>query len=281
MSNIVVWFSCGAASAMAAKLIVEKYGKTDDVKIVYNPVIEEHPDNMRFLKDVEKWLNKKIIIHGNPDYPSNSAVDVWNDRKFMSSPYGAPCTVELKKKARQDFERKNAIDYHVLGFTYDEMNRHERFILTERNNVIPILIDEKMTKFDCLRVVSENVRLPEIYSMGFPNANCIGCVKASSPTYWNLVREKFPEIYKSRSEQSRKINSKLVVIKGKRIFLDELDENTLGRPLKNYSVDCGIFCEEKPFDEVLDRALTIAQEAKQNGQFIPKHLLKMLGESDV
>ena len=49
--KIAVWFSCGAASAVALKLTVEKYG-LDNVYAVNNPVIEEHDDNLRFLDDV-------------------------------------------------------------------------------------------------------------------------------------------------------------------------------------------------------------------------------------
>ena len=56
MKTIVVWFSCGAASAVAAKRTIEKYGHIYNVRVVNNPVAEEHPDNKRFLKDIEKWL---------------------------------------------------------------------------------------------------------------------------------------------------------------------------------------------------------------------------------
>ena len=97
-STIVVWFSCGAASAVAAKKTIELYGKTHTVKIVNNPIDEEDDDNLRFLKDVEQWLGVEIEFATNPKYPSAKCVDVWNDKKFMSSPYGAPCTTTLKKK---------------------------------------------------------------------------------------------------------------------------------------------------------------------------------------
>ncbi len=40
MSRIVVWFSCGAASAVAAKLAVEKY---NNVMVVYCDTGGEHP----------------------------------------------------------------------------------------------------------------------------------------------------------------------------------------------------------------------------------------------
>ena len=101
-----------------------------------------------------------------------------------------------------------------------------------------------LTKDDCFRILRDaNIKLPEIYSHGFPNANCIGCVKATSPTYWNLVREKFPDVFKQRARQSRDIGCRLVTVKGKRIFLDELSPGVLGQKIKTW--ECGTFCEEK------------------------------------
>jgi hypothetical protein len=244
--KIAVWFSCGAASAVAAKLTLEKYGDRCSVSVLNSPVAEEDEDNRRFLSDVEKWLGVEIGIVRAKKYPSCSAVEVWNDRKFMSGNAGAPCTLELKKKARQEWERQNQVDWHVLGFTFDEIRRHERFVLTERDNVIPVLIDERVTKdmcYDYLRKVG--IELPRIYSLGYPNANCIGCVKATSATYWSHVKSVHPDVFRDRAEQSRRIGAKLVRHKGKRMFLDELPDGALGRPMKNMDFECGLFCEEK------------------------------------
>ena len=243
--NIVVWFSCGAASAVAAKLTLIKYGHNNNIKIVNNPIKEEHEDNQRFLKDVQNWLGHEIQFAKNSKFPDQSCKEVWDQRRFMSGPSGAPCTQQLKKRARQEWESKNTVDFTVLGFTFEEKKRAARFKLMERSNLLPILIHEKKTKQDCFDLLSaDNITLPEIYKLGYPNANCIGCVKASSPTYWNLVRKTFPEVYDDRAEQSRKIGARLVRHKGKRLFLDELPENAKGRPLKNYHIECGIFCDE-------------------------------------
>lgn len=165
----------------------------------------------------------------------------------MSSPQGAPCTLELKKRARQQFEKDNHIDWHVLGFTANEKHRSDKFMLTERDNVIPVLIDEGLTKEDCFTIVrNAGIELPEIYKLGYPNANCIGCVKATSPTYWNHVRKVHPDVFEDRASQSRRIGAKLVRYKNKRIFLDELPADVKGRPMKNTpNVECGIFCEER------------------------------------
>lgn len=121
--TIVVWFSCGAASAVAAKKTIEKYGRTHAIRVVNNPVAEEHSDNQRFLKDCEAWLGVKIESAKNSKFPSCSIYDVFKARRYISGIAGAPCTQELKKKARQEWEAKNPHDYIVLGFTYDEKKR--------------------------------------------------------------------------------------------------------------------------------------------------------------
>ena len=240
--TIAVWFSCGAASAIAAKLTVDKYKSTHNILIINNPIKEEHKDNLRFLKDVEKWIQHPIIKAKCKEYPSASIVDVFEKRKYISGRLGAPCTMLLKKQARYEFELNNKIDWHVLGFTFDEKNRHDRFTINERANVLPMLIDAELTKGHCFdMLIANNIKLPEIYKLGFPNANCIGCVKSQSPTYWNLVRKTFPEVFEQRAEQSRRIGCKLVKRKGERIFLDELHKTDKGGKIRSY--DCGIFCD--------------------------------------
>lgn len=242
--TIAVWFSCGAASAVAAKKTIEKYGKTHKILVVNNPVVNEHHDNGRFLKDIEKWIGQEILSAVNPNFPSCNIVDVFEKTKYISGVAGAPCTKQLKKEARYHFEKNNQIDWHVLGFTIDEKARHARFSKFERENTIPVLIDLNLTKTDCFNILLDaGIKLPEIYELGFPNANCIGCVKSQSPTYWNLVREKFPEVFNQRAEQSRRIGCKLVKLKGKRIFLDELLETDKGGKIKSW--ECGIFCDIK------------------------------------
>lgn len=244
--NIAVWFSCGAASAAAAKITLSKYGGTHNVRILNTPIAEEDPDNLRFKKDCQEWFGQEIETVIASKYPNSSAVDVWNRRRAMVFPHGAPCTVHLKKEARQEWELKNPTDWHVLGFTYDEKTRHERFVKTERENVLPVLIDERLTKECCGRLIkAAGLELPRIYSEGYPNANCIGCVKATSPTYWNLVRQTRPEVFASRARQSRELGARLVRVRGERIFLDELSATDKGAPLKSMDFECGLFCEEQ------------------------------------
>lgn len=247
---IAVWFSCGVASAVAAKRTIERYGSTHEIRVINNPVAEEDEDNRRFLRDVERWIGQEIEEAKNPQYPSASAEDVWRERRYMAGIEGAPCTVELKKYARQAWEALNLFNFSldnwlVLGYTVEEQDRHDLFLLTERPNLLPVLIDEGLTKADCHRIVlAAGIEPPRIYRDGYPNANCIGCVKATSPTYWNLVREKHPEVFARRAALSRELGVRLVRVKGQRIFLDELDPSAVGAPLKSMNFECGSFCEE-------------------------------------
>lgn len=283
--TIVVWFSCGAASAIAAKKTIELYGDLCNIRIVNNPIADEDQDNQRFLKDVEGWLGYEIEYALNPKYPDASCVEVWDKRKFMSGPYGAPCTLELKKEARKHWEKENHHDWLVLGFTSEEEHRFKRFRMTERENILGVLIDLNISKSDCFfELMEAGIELPAIYKRGYPNANCIGCVKSSSATYWNHVRVQDPDVFEQRSKQSREIGARLIklhpkhlawchkegklwynsktgeclteVIKGDngksthktpavRVFLDELDPDVKGAPMKNLDFECGIFCEER------------------------------------
>ena len=242
--TIAVWFSCGAASAVAAFMVKLLYGDTHNVLLVNNPVIEENVDNIRFKNDVSKWLDIDIISASSVNYKEASAELIWRKRRYMSGVGGAPCTMLLKRQARYEFERLNKIDYHVLGYTFEERHRHDRFIKFERSNVLPVLIDWGITKEDCFFILKQyNIILPLMYRLGFSNANCVGCVKSSSVGYWQLVREKFPEIFLQRSLLSRQLNCKLVEYRGKRVFLDELPPDAVGRKPK--SSECGIFCQTR------------------------------------
>lgn len=251
--TIVVWFSNGAASAIAWQETLRRYDNLCNVVAVNNPVVEEDEDNIRFGRDVAYWLGRPLIEARSRRFPNASAVDVWDVERGMSFPHGAPCTKLLKKRARQEYEAANRVDWHVLGFTVEEKKRHDRFVLTERDNVLPVLIDAGLTKQDCYdRLIAAGIAPPRVYAEGFPNANCIGCVKSQSPTYWNLVREKRPIVFQQRAEQSRRLGVRLVKYKGERIFLDELSPTAVGGNLKTMKIECGVFCEERA--DVLEAA---------------------------
>jgi len=217
MSRVIAWFSCGIPSAVNARLAVEQYG----AEVWYcDSSAEEHPDNMRFLRDVEDWIGTTVKFIRSQKY--SSPTEVFEDRKYMAGIAGAPCTVELKKVPR--FENQRVDDIHAWGYHVGEESRAERF---QQNNpelrLAWPLIENGYTRQDCMAEIhNAGIKEPEMYRLGFEHNNCIGCVKATSPKYWNKVRKHFPEVFRQRAEQSRRIGARLVRVDGERVFLDEL-----------------------------------------------------------
>jgi hypothetical protein len=242
--RIVSWFSCGDASAVNTKLVLARYGPTHDVAIARCIVPEEHPDNDRFALDCEAWFGQEVINLRSSDY--SSCEDVWTKRRYMSGTQGAICSLEMKKAVRWEFERSWHPDLQAFGYTCEEVDRVERF--AEQNpdvKLVSLLIENGLTKEDCHAIVSRaGLQVPAMYRLGFPNANCIGCVNAQSPTYWNHVRRVFPEVFAARARLSRELGVRLV--KGTtgdrdRVFLDELDPE-LGRGETIPAMECSLLC---------------------------------------
>jgi hypothetical protein len=233
----VVWFSCGAASAVAAKLAVEKYGEACEV-VYCDTMNTEHEDNARFFADVQQWIGRTITVIRSDKY--GSIDDVFDRRRYMSGVKGAICTTEMKKFPREKFQRLD--DVHIFGYTAEEQRRADTFEDTNPAlHVEWVLIDAGVTKASCLSLLNDaGIALPVMYSLGFDHNNCIGCVKATSPGYWNRTRKLFPEVFERRVIQSRAIGAKLVRVKGQRIYLDQLpaDEHA-----PDDAIECGPVCQ--------------------------------------
>lgn len=238
-SRVIAWFSCGAASAVAAKLAVEKYG--DRVSVVYcNTLAGEHPDNVRFMTEIGRWIGRRVQVISSDKYISID--DVFEKTRYMSGVAGARCTTELKKIPRRMYQRDD--DVHIFGFTVEEGGRIEDFEANNPElNCEWILRDKFIRKVDCFdRLRAAGIELPKMYELGFKNNNCIGCVKATSPAYWNLTRRHFPATFQRRAVRSREIGCRLVRLNGERIFLDELPPDA-GGEMENVSCgpQCGLF----------------------------------------
>ena len=215
MSRTLSWFSCGAASAVATKL-------TPKAIPVYCETGAEHPDNQRFLADCEAWFGRLVVRLRSDTYSDTWAL--WEKRRWLAGPQGALCTVELKVVPRLDFQRPG--DVHVFGYTADapDIKRADlmRFNYPEMQIRTP-LIERGLTKASCLAIMQDaGIALPPMYAMGFSNNNCIPCVKATSPSYWALVRKQFPAEFERMAALSRSLGVRLCRIKGERSFIDEI-----------------------------------------------------------
>ena len=222
------WFSCGCSSLVACKI-------SNPDKIIYIHVANQHPDTLRFLVDANGILGNIEILQ-SMDYVSVD--DVITSRRYINGPSGARCTLELKKRVRQKWEQENW-DRHtyVWGFDLTEKSRAERTIesMPEFDHEFP-LIDAGLTKGDCHALCEKwGIKRPAMYDLGYPNNNCIGCVKGGKG-YWNKIREDFPAVFKRRARQEREIGHSCI----KGCFLDELDSNA-GRN-KVIVPDCSLAC---------------------------------------
>jgi hypothetical protein len=242
VTRAINWFSCGACSAVAAKLGLEKYGKQAEV-IYCDTFAFEHPDNRRFFQDVREWLGVPIKILRSERYID--IYDVFDQTGWLVGPAGARCTTELKKALRMKYAKPN--DIHIMGYPADEQDRITKF---EGNNPGVhcdwVLRDEGITKKETLMIIRDaGIELPEMYKLGYKNNNCIGCVKGQSG-YWNKIRKDFPEAFDRMAKQERKmgvaINKRYEGEKRIPVYLDELPAGA-GRYEVEPDISCGAFCQ--------------------------------------
>lgn len=241
--RILVWFSCGAPSAVMAKEAVRRYGDVYDVQIVNcDTRPSENSDNYRFSREVEHWVGRQFTYIRNSKF--ETVDDVFEKTRYMSGVKGARCTTELKKIPRLQFSLPD--DIHSFGFTMDEAKRTRDFRMRNPELRLKwILIESGFTKRMCLQEIERaGIVLPEMYRLGFDNNNCPGCVKSSSPWYWSKIRKLFPAVFKIRCEQSRKLGVRLIEYKGNRIFLDELPAIEFKKRGKKENLSCGPECGE-------------------------------------
>lgn len=222
--RVVCWVSAGAPSAVAAKLTVTNNPKRE-VVLAYCETGSEHPDNERFLSDIEAWIGKPVTRLRSEKYKDTWGV--WEDRKYLAGIKGAPCTTELKIKPRVAFQRVD--DVHVFGYTEDPNDMRRAASLREHFFELDIrtpLIDMRVNRAGCLAIIERaGIKLPALYRLGYPNNNCVACVKATSPSYWALVRKTHPKEFARMAELSRRIGSRLARIDGERIFIDEIPDD--------------------------------------------------------
>jgi 3'-phosphoadenosine 5'-phosphosulfate sulfotransferase (PAPS reductase)/FAD synthetase len=246
MARLVCWFSCGATSAVAAKLALmdaERSGQPkSEVNVVYIETRSEHPDNERFLRDIEQWIDLPIQRIGSGTY--FDTWDVFRKTRWLVGPKGARCTTELKKLPRRSYQRDG--DVQVFGFDAGEQKRVTRFIAENPEVTLSVpLVVRGLSKADCLAILERSgIQLPAMYRLGFQNANCLGCPKGGMG-YWNRIRREFPEVFARMAAMEREIGASICKKEGPKrkripVFLDELDPSAGSD--KEIMGECSVFC---------------------------------------
>jgi hypothetical protein len=245
MSRIVCEFSCGAASAVATKLILAQH-PTEDVAIINAFVKEEHEDNRRFLSDCEVWFGRNITVLRDEEFGA-STDEVWMRRRFMvNSLWGAPCSMLLKRTILNAW--KNPTDRFVIGYTVEERHRVEKllnFLPPERRPFLcSPLVERNLGHADCEAIIERaGIVLPMMYRLGYNNANCIGCPKGGEG-YWNKIRRDFPDRFAQVQAIQENIGEGAYFFRnretGERFGLKHLDPNS-GRHTEELP-SCSFFC---------------------------------------
>jgi 3'-phosphoadenosine 5'-phosphosulfate sulfotransferase (PAPS reductase)/FAD synthetase len=235
VSRVVCWFSCGAASAVATKLTLAEH---PDALVAYTDPGSEHPDNERFLADCERWFGTSVIRLKSSKYVDTW--DVWTKRRYIIGHQGTLCTVELKKRLRQDFEQPD--DVQVFGYTVEEQGRVDRFRRANPEVTLSVpLIARGLTKADCLAMVKRaGIELPAMYRLGYRNANCVGCPHGGFG-YWNKIRRDFPETFDRMAATERDIGHACNKDDAGPVYLDELDPGR-GDIDDEPTIECSLLC---------------------------------------
>lgn len=243
----LAWSSCGITSAVAGYLALKENPNT---RFYYMEIKTAHPDNERFISDLEKWYGVEIIRLRSQKYTDQ--FDVIRKTRYVNGVGGARCTTELKKNVRFELEERLKPDLfdpereqyscqiHGFEWSLSEITRALDYAMDfpYTNPKFP-LIEKKLSKENCAKIlIDAGISLPVMYLLGYNNNNCIGCVKGGKG-YWNKIRIDFPEYFWEMAKLERIVGRSCI----NGCFLDELDPND-GRTPKPIIPSCSVVCED-------------------------------------
>lgn len=263
--HVSVQFSGGAASYVAAKLILDEYGH-DGVALIFADTLMEDWDLYRFLDDAERRLNHPVICIAEGRDPWQ----VFFDERMMGNSRVDPCSKILKRKLLERWRAENCTDDCTLVIGYDatEDFRFQPF----KARMVPIkarapLLERGIWKEQVYGIVeADGLRLPRLYGMGFAHNNCGGfCVKAGQASF-ALLLENLPARYaehEAKEEAFRKMIGRDVSIMrdrrsgvSKPLTMREFRERHERQPMLVDRSDVGgCTCMEEPSVDELESAI--------------------------
>jgi hypothetical protein len=204
-----------------------------------------HEDSHRFINDLEAWYGKPVIRIKSEEFANID--EVFEKRHYLSGVAGAPCTGAMKFVPRLNDQLPS--DIHMWGYTADKRDAN-RFLHMQENypelNQRSPLVEDGLTKRDTHAMLAKaGIKRPYVYDIGYPNGNCLGCVKATSPNYWAMTRLYFPETFERRADQSRRFGARLTRVKGERVFIDEIPADWPTKMRGEDIPSCGFVCEQE------------------------------------
>ncbi len=182
----IISLSGGIGSYVSLLRVLEKEHKKD-VIAVFCDVLKENGDLYRFLNDIEKTLDIKIIKLCIGKTPFQLQLE----EKFIYNSRVANCSKKLKGDSFKEYLKTIEDDYIVyLGFDWTEMHRCEnaRKIYAPHEVRFPMCEAPYFTKKDMFEILSkQKIKIPYLYTIGLSHNNCDGqCVRAGIGHYINL-----------------------------------------------------------------------------------------------
>lgn len=199
--RIIVTISEGKASAWCAKWAFENFPK-EKIILYFNDTQWEHPDLYRFLGDLEKYFNHKIIF----DSDERSPEELFYDNNALANNRMPFCSRILKAERLQKFYKDG--DMLIFGIGLEEKHRALRLIQVyqmvsvQKHKQCTLrfpLIEKKITGEQINNfLLDAKIEIPLLYRLGFLHNNCSGgCVRAGKK-HWKLLLDKLPKVYAER-----------------------------------------------------------------------------------
>jgi len=216
---IICWWSGGITSAVACKIAIDLYGK-DRCRVIMLDTKNEDEDTYRFLKDCEKWYGLPIESLSAIGKDYDSIEDTWFKHLSLNVASGAICSYKLKRVVREKWQKSNEYTHQVFGFEFDSKEFKRALSLKLNHDKAKPIFPLLMLGYDkpkCIEIVKEaGIRIPNAYSLGFHNNNCLktGCVQGGIG-YWKKMQKDFPDKF----EKMARIEHELTDRKGQPVTM--------------------------------------------------------------
>lgn len=209
----------------------------------FNDVKWEDDDLYRFNREIQDFLDKKIIVDSDGRDPEQ----VFYDNKMLGSNRTPICSKVLKAEMLQRFV--NPGDNIYMGIGENEIHRAARITPIYAKLGVKThfpLIDMKCSKKDSFDIVRKTkIEIPRLYKLGFDHNNCGGgCVRAGKAAWKNCL-ERCPHVYEERERVEKEFTEATNERRSKK------DPSYIPRDyhfMKDISLkDFRILCQKQPY----------------------------------
>lgn len=207
----VVHFSGGAASYLAAKRVVERFG-ADEVLLVTADTQSEADDWRSFVEEAGKRLGCLHVI-------LSRYMDIWELAEYMSAIPNVRmgfCSRILKKELVDEFLENQFPSSGItqyFGFDWSEEHRLDNLRLRKPDDDIeaPLMWKPVAGHREAIAAIgADGLPMPMAYQLGLPHNNCLkyGCVKGGH-SYWEKLYEVLPDAFARSEAAEAKIRERI------------------------------------------------------------------------